>query len=181
MRRLVPKRPRVAAAAAEVASAAIAQSPEPPPTPGPKPVDPSPVAPAPPGPPNPTQPGPAGPPVDGPADPPPSPPDALDALELRDSQREALSEVIVDGEVRVVLVSCVVRACVCAATRSEVEAFNFSSDVTTSGDVTCLRYRRRAFRQREDQCTTLEADASSSHATREPSVKRAREDGSRLA
>ena len=54
-----------------------------------------------------------------------------------------VSEVIVDGEVRVVSVSCVVRACVCAATRSEVEAFNFSSDVTTSGDVTCLRYHVR--------------------------------------
>ena len=54
-----------------------------------------------------------------------------------------VSEVIVDGEVRVVSVSCVVRACVCAATRSEVEAFNFSSDVTTTGDVTCLRYHVR--------------------------------------
>ena len=42
---------------------------------------------------------------------------------------------------------------VCAPPRrSEVEAFNFSSDVTTSGDVTreCLRNRHRVFRQRED-------------------------------
>ena len=43
---------------------------------------------------------------------------------------------------------------VCAPPRrSEVEAFNFSSDVTTSGRER-LRYRRRVFRQREDQCTT---------------------------
>jgi hypothetical protein len=33
----------------------------------------------------------------------------------------------------------------------------------------------------DNERTTLEADASSSHATREPSVKTAREDGSRLA
>ena len=45
-----------------------------------------------------------------------------------------VTEVIVDVEVLMVSVSCVVRACLCAQTRAEVEAFSFFWDVTTELD-----------------------------------------------